>query len=69
LKVGEFYHYPKIVELHGQQCYLSGSKTIDRKENIDFLIIVSFNKPEQAMVYYKQRWQLRSTSRIPKKNK
>jgi len=43
LKVGEFYHYPKIVKLYGQLCYLSGSKTIDRDENIGFLIIVSFN--------------------------
>ncbi|OYU82767.1 MAG: IS4 family transposase, partial [Flavobacterium sp. BFFFF2] len=39
-------------------CYLSGSKTIDRERKVDFLIIVSFNKPEQAMAYYKQRWQI-----------
>lgn len=58
LKVGEFYHYPKIVELHGQRCYLSGSKTINRDGKMEFLIIVSFNKPEQAMIYYKQRWQI-----------
>ena len=63
LKVGEFYHYPKIVELHRQRCYLSGSKTIDRDGNMEFLIIVSFNKPEQAMVYYKQRWQIESLFR------
>ncbi|WP_126514979.1 hypothetical protein [Flavobacterium sp. RSP15] len=30
LKFGEFYHDPKIVELHGQQCYLSGNKKIGR---------------------------------------
>lgn len=63
LKVGEFYHYSKIVELHGQRCYLSGSKTIDRDGNMEFLIIVSFNKPEQAMVYYKQRWQIETLFR------
>jgi Transposase DDE domain len=63
LKVGQFYHYPKIVELHGQKCYLSGSKTIDRGGNMEFLIIVSFNKPEQAMVYYKQRWQIETLFR------
>jgi len=68
LRTGAFYHYPKIVELHGQRCYLSGSKTIGREGKTEFLIIVSFNKPELAMAYYKQRWQieLRSTSRIPK---
>lgn len=58
LKVSEFYHYPKIVELHGQRCYLSGTKTIDREGKMEFLIIVSFNKPEQAMEYYKLRWQI-----------
>jgi hypothetical protein len=63
LKVGEFYHYPKIVELHGQRCYLSGTKTIDRDGKMEFLIIVSFNKPEQAMGYYKQRWQIETLFR------
>ena len=63
LKIGEFYHHPKIVELHGQRCYLSGSKTIDRAGKMEFLIIVSFNKPEQAMVYYKQRWQIETLFR------
>ena len=63
LKVGEFYHYPKIVELHGQRYYLSGNKTIDRDGKMEFLIIVSFNKPEQAMEYYKQRWQIETLFR------
>ena len=58
LKIGGFCHYPKIVGLHGQRCYLSGSKTVDRDGKMEFLIIVSFNKPEQAMAYYKQRWQI-----------
>lgn len=63
LKVGEFYHYPKIVDLHKQRCYLSGTKTIDRDGKMEFLIIVSFNKPEQAMEYYKQRWQIETLFR------
>lgn len=63
LKIGEFYHYPKIVELHGQKCYLSGSKTINRTGKMELLIIVSFNKPEQAMTYYKQRWQIETLFR------
>lgn len=58
LKVGEFRHYPKIVELHRQRCYLSGCKTLDREGKVEFLILVSFNKPEQALVYYKERWQI-----------
>ncbi|MEM0578807.1 IS4 family transposase, partial [Flavobacterium polysaccharolyticum] len=63
LKIGEFHHYPRIVELHGQKCYLSGNKTIARDGKIEFLIIVSFNKPEQAMVYYKQRGQIETLFR------
>jgi transposase len=30
---------------------------------MEFLIIVSFNKPEQAMAYYKQRWQIETLFR------
>lgn len=63
LKIGQFYHYPKIVELHGQRCYLSGSNTIDRNGKMEFLIIVSFNRPGQAMTYYKQRWQIETLFR------
>ena len=63
LKVREFYHYPKIVEMHGQRCYLSGKKTIDRDGKMEFLILVSFNKPEQSMEYYKQRWQIETLFR------
>lgn len=63
LKVGEFYHYPRIVELHGQRCYLSGSKAIGKDGKPELLIIVSFNKPEQATIYYKQRWQIETLFR------
>ena len=63
LKIGEFYHYPKIVSLHGQKCYLTGSKTFNRDGKMEFLIIVSFNRPEQAMAYYKQRWQIETLFR------
>jgi hypothetical protein len=63
LKIGDFYHYPKMVKLHGEECYLSGCKTIDRDGRMEFLIIVSFNKPEQAMLYYKQRWQIETLFR------
>jgi len=52
-----------MVKLHGEECYLSGCKTIDRDGRMEFLIIVSFNKPEQAMLYYKQRWQIETLFR------
>lgn len=63
LKIDEFYHYPKIVELHGEKVYLSGKKTINKEGKMEFLIIVSFNKPEQALVFYKQRWSIETLFR------
>lgn len=63
LKVGECRHYPKIVELHGQPCYLSATKTINQDKTVELLVVVSFNKPEQAMDYYKERWQIETLFR------
>ena len=57
-KVNEFVYYPKIVKINGQLCYLSGCKLNNRNAKQDFLIIVSFNKPEKAQHQYKQRWQI-----------
>lgn len=56
--MNELYHYPKIARLRGQLCYISGYKSIDREGKKEFLILVPFNKPEQAMMAYKQRWQV-----------
>jgi len=56
LKLNQFMHYHKIIQIGTQLCYLSGSKIKDQKGKIEFLIIVSFNKPEQAQLNYKDRW-------------
>jgi len=61
-KLNQFIYYPKIVKLNGQLCYLSGSK-LNKGE---FLIIVSFNKPEESKKYYAQRWQIEMTFRAMK---
>jgi len=54
LKVGQYKHYNKIVSLNGELCYISGCKL----HKGEFLIIISFNKPQQAIEDYKQRWQI-----------
>lgn len=54
LQVGQYKHYKKIVSLNGQLCYISGCKLT----KADYLIIISFNKPEQANEHYRQRWQI-----------
>ena len=67
LKVGEIKHYPKIVKINGQYCYLSATLSQKRGEKPELLIIISYNKSEQSFLNYKERWQieLRSISRIP----
>ena len=45
-KVNEFVYYSKIVRINGQLCYLSGCKLNNNDMKQDFLIIVSFDRPE-----------------------
>jgi len=54
LKIGEYKVYHKIVKVNNQCCYISGCKLIKG----EFLIVISYNKPEEAEQDYKQRWQI-----------
>ena len=54
LKVGQYKEYHKIISLNGELCYISGCKLYKG----EFLILISFNKPQQAKEDYKQRWQI-----------
>ena len=47
------------MRVNNQLCYLSGCKLYKG----EYLILVSFNKPEQADFYYKQRWQIETCFR------
>ncbi|GHV39305.1 hypothetical protein FACS1894179_04020 [Bacteroidia bacterium] len=53
LGINEFLYYDKIVIINGVYCYISGCKCKD-----DFLILISFNKPEKALEEYTERWQI-----------
>lgn len=66
LKLNEFYYHRKIIRLHGQDCYLSGSRSIDRNGKVEYLILVSFNKAEISMKTYKKRWQVETLFRALK---
>lgn len=66
LKMNDFYHYPKILRMHGQDCYLSGIKTINREGKPEFLMLVSFNKPEISLTSYAKRWQVETLFRALK---
>jgi hypothetical protein len=62
LKNGELRHYNKIIKLHGEYCYLSGMKSI-KDLKIDYCIVVSFKKPEEALLKYRERWQIETLFR------
>ncbi len=50
-----FMHYQKIVQMGTKLCYISGAKVNIKDDSTDFLIIISFNKPEQFQINYKDR--------------
>ena len=58
LKINELKHCQKIVSINGQLCYISGCKMLNEHNKPDFLIVISYNKPEQSADYYAQRWQI-----------
>lgn len=58
LKPGECRHHSKVVMINGVMCYVSGTKSVGRDGALDYLIIVSFNKPEESLEYYQKRWQV-----------
>jgi len=57
IKLGEFRHYGKKMKMHGVSCYLSAMSYLSDGKP-DFLIVVSYSKPEYALEYYKKRWQI-----------
>lgn len=48
----------RIVYLNNQLCYLSATKGKDKEGKHELQIIISFNKPEDALAIYKERWQI-----------
>jgi len=61
-KINQFVFYSKIVKINGQLCYLSGSKL----NAGEYLIVISFTKPEESNKYYAQRWQIEMTFKAMK---
>ena len=59
---GKLRHYNKIIKMHGEYCYLSGMKSI-KEGKLDYCIIVSFNKPEETLIKYRERWRIETLFR------
>jgi len=58
LKLAQISHYPKIVKINGEYCYLSATVTQKRGQKPELLIIISYNKNEQSLLNYRERWQI-----------
>ena len=58
LKVGESKYLPGIYLVNGQYCYLSAARMKNRDGKPELQILLSFNKPEEAVETYKMRWQI-----------
>ncbi len=58
LPLNSAWHYPKIVKVHDNLVYLSGLKYVNKKGNIEYLIVASFDKTCQSLEFYAQRWQI-----------
>ena len=52
------YFHPKIVKINGCWVYLSGLKYLNSDKHIEFLIVASYTKTDEALRFYRQRWQI-----------
>jgi len=66
LKCGECKLLHRIYRVNGELCYLSASKVKNNKGMPELQIIIAFNKPENAIQIYKDRWQIETTFRALK---
>ena len=56
----------RIVYVNNQLCYLSASKVRNKEGKPELQIVISFNKPEDALEIYKYRWQIETAFRALK---
>jgi hypothetical protein len=67
LKPGTYKHYSKLYYLGKNLVYLSGCKVFDKASGkVEFVIIASFNQQDQALINYKERWQIETMFRAMK---
>lgn len=67
LKTGTYQHHGRLVYLGKNLVYLSGLKTFNPNTGkIEFVIIASFNRQDQALINYKERWQIETMFRAMK---
>jgi hypothetical protein len=63
LKSGQCRCLDRIYRVNGQLCYLSASKVKDKTGQPELQIIIAFNRPQNAQLFYKERWQIETCFR------
>lgn len=58
--------YPKIVYIDDNLVYLSGMKVLNKDNKIEFVIIATFRPDPNALMRYKDRWQIETMFRAYK---
>jgi hypothetical protein len=58
LQCGQARFLLRIYRINGQLCYLSASKVKNKTGQPELQIIISFNQPQYAQLFYKERWQI-----------
>ncbi|MDR2125431.1 MAG: transposase [Prevotellaceae bacterium] len=48
----------KIHHVSGQLCFIAASNVKNKHGKPELQIIISLNKPENALEFYKERWQI-----------
>jgi hypothetical protein len=66
LKINQYKFIHGIDYVNGQHCYRSASKIKNKLGVSELQIIVSFNKPNEAQLLSKERWQIESAFRVLK---
>lgn len=66
LKHGQCESRMRIYYVNNQLCYLSGARLKNQDGKVELQIIVSFNKPEEAVSSYKERWQIETAFKAMK---
>ena len=66
LKYGQSEYQMRIYYVNGQLCYLSGARLKNQDGKVELQIVVSYNKPEEAISSCKERWQIETAFRAMK---
>ncbi len=56
-------NYHRIVSYRGRNLYLSGVKTVGKKQQMEFVIIATYSRDINALAEYKNRWQIETMFR------